>query len=116
VGLAARVAAGALPRTGIGYESRAGIGHELSSPGWQAGAMRRGGLSPLPVRPLRLGPITAMAGGRACVTPGTGPHQPTVVTHTGHGSAPEPRQFPALQHEAAKVHSGVPGQESHPRR
>ena len=37
--------------------------------------MRPRGLSPLPVRPLRLSPITATAGGRASVTPGTGPHQ-----------------------------------------
>jgi hypothetical protein len=34
-------------------------GCERSGLGWQAGAMRPRGLSPLPVRPLRLSPITA---------------------------------------------------------
>jgi len=48
----------------------AGIGGELSGPAWRAGAMRPWGFSPLPVRPLRLSPTTATAGGRACVTPG----------------------------------------------
>ena len=46
VRLAARVALNALPRTGIGSE--------LSDPDRPAGAMRPRGLSPLPVRPLRL--------------------------------------------------------------
>ena len=70
--------------------------------------MRPRGLSPLPVRPLRLSPITATAGGRARVTPGTGPHQLAAVTPTGRGPRRTPRQLPALQHEAAKAHSGVP--------
>ncbi len=56
VRLAAWVVPGALPCTGIACE--------LSGPGWQAGAMRTRGPSPLPVRPLRLRPITATAGGR----------------------------------------------------
>ena len=49
--------------------------------------MRPRGLSPLPVRPLRLRPITATAGGRPTVTPGTGPHQLAAVTLTGRGPA-----------------------------
>ena len=97
--LAARVVPGALPCTGVMCE--------LSGPGWQAGALHPRGLSPLPVRPLRLRPTTATAGGRARVTLGTDPHQLAAVAPTGHGAAPDPRQLPALQHEAAKVHSGV---------
>ena len=80
--LAARVVPGVLPRTAIGYE--------LSGPGWHAGAMRPRGPSPLPVRPLRLSPITATAGGRASATPGTGPHQLATVTPTGSRPAPGP--------------------------
>ena len=56
--------------------------------------MRPRGLSPLPVRPLRLSPITATAGGRARVTPVTGPHQLAAVTSTGPLPAPTPA--PAL--------------------
>jgi hypothetical protein len=70
--------------------------------------MRPRGPSPLPVRPLRLSPITATAGGRARVTPGTGPHQLVAVTPTGRGPAPNPRHPPTPRHEAAKVHRGVP--------
>jgi len=51
--LAARLVLGALPRTGIGCE--------LGSPGWPSGATGPRGLSPLPVRPLRLRPVTATA-------------------------------------------------------
>ena len=36
----------------------------------------------MPVRPLRLSPITATAGGRANVTPGTARHQLAAVTPT----------------------------------
>jgi hypothetical protein len=100
VRLAARVVRGALPCTGIG--------RELSGPGWQAGAMRPRGTSPLPVRPLRLRPVTATAGGRARVTPGTGLHQVAAVTPTGHGPAPGSAPSPASWHEVTKVHSGLP--------
>ena len=53
--LAARVILGALPRSGIGCE--------LSGPIWRA-RDAPAGLSPLPIRPLRLRPTTATAGGR----------------------------------------------------
>ncbi len=88
--LAARMVLCALPRTGIGCE--------LSGPDWQAGAMRPPGPSPLPVRPLRLSPITATAGGRARVTPGTVPHQLAAVTPTGRSSRRTPRHPPVLPH------------------
>src|SRR5207247_1545431 len=50
---------GALARTGIGCERTAQAG----------GRDAPAGLSPLPVRPLRLRPTTATAGGRPRVTP-----------------------------------------------
>jgi hypothetical protein len=101
VRLAVRVIPGALPRTGIGCE--------LGGSGWQADAMRPRGLSPLPVRPLRLSPKTATAGGRAIATPGTGPHQLAAVTPTGRGP-PEPAlSSRRSRHEMTKVHRCVPG-------
>ena len=70
--------------------------------------MRPLGPSPLPVRPLRLRPKTATAGGRAHVTPDTGPHQLAAVTPTGAaraGPAPCSRR---PRHEATKGHRRVP--------
>jgi hypothetical protein len=101
VRLAARVVPGALPRTEIGCE--------LSGPDWYAGAMRPQGPSLLPVRPLRLSPITATAGGRARVTPVTGPNQLAAVTPTGRCPRRTPRQPSGPRHEAAKVDSGAVG-------
>jgi hypothetical protein len=100
VRLAARVVPSALPCTGTGYE--------LSGQGWQAGAMRPRGLSPLPIRPLRLRPIAATAGGRARVTPGTGPHQLAAVTPTRQDRARPHAVLAAPRHKAAKAHSYVP--------
>jgi hypothetical protein len=58
--------------------------------------MRPQGLWPLPVRPLRLSPITATAGGRASVTPGTARQQLAAVTphrvRVRAESAPSPRR------------------------
>jgi hypothetical protein len=58
--------------------------------------MRQPGFSPLPVRPLRLSPITATAGGRATCPPGTARHQLAAVTPKGArpraGAAPSSRR------------------------
>ena len=99
--LAARVIPGALPRTAIGCE--------MSSSTWYAGAMRPLGLSLLPIRPLRLRPIAATAGGRASATPGADPHQLAAVTPTGRGPRRNPRHPAALSHKAGPklVASGV---------
>jgi hypothetical protein len=75
--------------------------------------MRPRGLSPLPVRPLRLSPITATAGGRATATPGTDPHQLAAVTPTGHGPRQTPRPPPGapgmkLLKPTVAYSSGVP--------
>jgi hypothetical protein len=56
----------------------------------------RHGDSPLPVRPLRLSPMPATAGGRATATPGTGPHQLATITPTDQGPRQAPRLRPAL--------------------
>jgi hypothetical protein len=77
----ARVVLAALPCTSSG----------VSHPDRSAGTMRPPGFSPLPLRPLRLSPITATAGGRPSVTPGTGLRQlatGTSPTATGAGTAP----------------------------
>ena len=55
--------------------------------------MRPRVLSPLPVRPLRLSPITATAGGRALLPRAIGAYQLAAVTPTDHGPVPEPVPF-----------------------
>ena len=106
--LAAQVVQGALRRTGIGCE--------LSGRGWQAGAMRPRGPSPLPVRPLRLRPITATAGDRACVIPGTARTNwpPSCPPATVRAEPRANRQRSSMK--PAKAHSCVLVRESHPRR
>jgi hypothetical protein len=72
------------------------------------------GLSLFPVRPLRLRPKTATAGGRASATPGTGPHQLAAVTPTGCGPRRTQRPTADARHETTKatavpVASPIPG-------
>jgi len=78
--VAARVVLGALLWTGIGVWTE--------RPGLAGGRDAPAGHSPLPVRPLRLSPMTATAGGRARMTPGTArtswpPSRPPVASRTG---------------------------------
>jgi hypothetical protein len=88
---------GALPRTGMGREP--------NDRGVAGGRGAPAGLSPLPVRPLRLSPMTATAGGRASVTPGTDPHQLAAVTPTGRRPLRTRVILPALQCEAGQDHA-----------
>jgi hypothetical protein len=70
--------------------------------------MRPRGLSPLPVRPLRLSPKTATVGGRPTATPGPDPHQLAAVTPP----AAAPRRTRAIPQGApawsGESHRGVP--------
>jgi hypothetical protein len=70
----------------------------------RAGATRPRGLPPLPVRPLRLSPAAAPAGGRPTATPGTGPHQ--AARRHAHRPSPTGNRviLPALQCEAGQGH------------
>ena len=78
--------------------------------------MRPRGLSPLPVRPLRLSPRTATAGGRARATPGTSTHQLAAVTPTGHGPRQTTRPLPSAPGMRLRKPQRRGGQQAHPRR
>ena len=107
VRLAARVARGAAANRNRVWTERHGLAGGRDAPA---------GNSPLPVRPLRLSPMTATAGGRATATPGTGPHQLATITPTGQGPRAKPRASARRsRHEAAKAHSDVSAS-IHPRR
>jgi hypothetical protein len=82
-----RLAARVIPGRAAVHRNRC----ELSGPGWQAGAIRPREPSPLPVRPLRLSPKTATAGGRPTATPG---HRPAPVGRRHALPAADPRANP----------------------